>query len=95
MEMLSNIPAFDLSSVEKKRSDVSSRWKKTRGDVETRVQNLESQMVLWQQLDFDKEEIMAWITEMCRCMHDCLSNFENKEKAQLILDRYKVSILKI
>lgn len=91
LEMLSNIPAFDQSSIEKKHNDTSSQWQETRTSVESRVQNLESQMVLWQQLDFDKEEIIAWVTEMCRCMSECLANFENKERAQLILDRYKVS----
>lgn len=89
--MLSNIPSFNNSSLEKKCSDISSRWQETRNAVETRVQNLESQMILWQQLDFDKEEIIAWVTEMCQSMNECLENFENKEKAQLVLDRYKVS----
>lgn len=94
LEILSNIPAFDRSSIEKKHADLSSKWQETRNAVETRVQNLESQLVLWQQLDFDKDEIIAWVTEMCRCMNECLDNFEHKEKAQLILERYKVSCSK-
>ena len=95
LEILLHIPAFDRSSIEKKHTDLSSKWQETRNVVETRVQNLESQLVLWQQLDFDKDEIIAWVTEMCRCMNECLDNFEHKEKAQLVLERYKVSCLKL
>lgn len=94
LEILSHIPAFDRSSIEKKHADLLLKWQETRNIVESRVQNLESQLVLWQQLDFDKDELIAWVTEMCRCMNQCLDNFEHKEKAQLILERYKVSCSK-
>lgn len=90
-DKLSSDQVPDKSNLEENCSTIQQKWKDTSKEVESRLQNLESQMVLWQQIEYDKDEIMAWAAEICRCLSDQINKFESKEKAEVILDRYKVN----
>ncbi|XP_054713817.1 LOW QUALITY PROTEIN: muscle-specific protein 300 kDa-like [Uloborus diversus] len=87
-DKLTPFQTFDKSSLETKCNQVQKKWQEAWNSVESRLQNLESQVVLWQQIDFDKEDILNWVTEICRCMEECINNLESREKSQMILDRY-------
>ncbi|GFY40265.1 nesprin-1 [Trichonephila inaurata madagascariensis] len=88
-DKLTSYNVQDASKLEENYSNIKKRWQDTWKEVESRLQNLESQMVVWQQIDCEKEEIIAWATEICRCLNEEINNFESREKADLILDRYK------
>ncbi|GIY32234.1 nesprin-1 [Caerostris darwini] len=88
-EKLSSYNVQDLSKLKDNYSNVRTKWQGTWKEVESRLQNLESQMVLWQQIDYEKEEIIAWTLEIGHCLGEEIDNFESREKADLILDRYK------
>ncbi|KFM65653.1 Nesprin-1, partial [Stegodyphus mimosarum] len=93
LEQLEAIEKFDKSGLVQASVEIQNKWKDTCSKVETQLLNLESQMVLWQQIEFNKEEVIAWAIEMCRCLDECINNFESKEKAQLILDRYRCELI--
>ncbi|XP_067130355.1 LOW QUALITY PROTEIN: muscle-specific protein 300 kDa-like [Centruroides vittatus] len=89
IEKLSSLNNFDTASLEQEKDDLLKQWHNLSDAVLNRYQNLESQVVLWKQIEAAKEEIMTWLIDICSLMNNQLENFANKQKAETVLEKYK------
>lgn len=59
-------------------------------DVEGHKENLEAQLVCWDQVQTGKEEVESWVNTMVTKLDDSLKHFDDAVSVESCLMKYKV-----
>ncbi|XP_040075516.3 nesprin-1 [Ixodes scapularis] len=75
----------DLESREK-------RWTETTEKLQTRVHQLDNDLALWRQVETAREEVEAWLEDICEAMRNALQHLSQGDQARAVLDRYQTEV---
>jgi len=93
LEELKNLPDFDVAVLEQDLDQVNHAWETASSDVESHKENLEAQLVCWEQVQSGKEEVESWANTMVTKLEDSLTHFDDAVSVESCLMRYKVCTL--
>ncbi|XP_022255070.1 nesprin-1-like [Limulus polyphemus] len=88
-DKLTSVEGFNVEFLQTELEEAQQQWRTAWERIMQRLQTCESQLVLWQQIDSVKEQLMTWLTETCSAFNSFLENFSGHEKAQSLLNKYK------
>lgn len=79
---------FDSSPVENEYLDSQTRWEKVHDAAIKRIQDLESQAIIWKQIDDNKDSLLTWISDTVQGLSAASENLE-VQFGQSTLNKYK------
>lgn len=83
------LPNFSTDDVEKNLSKLKADWKETTDNTMTKLQDLESQAVIWKQVEEVKEKLCDWLDNMHQSLQDCIDTPSDTESVNLIMRLYE------
>lgn len=90
LEDLKHVPNFDISSLEQDLDAVNHQWEMSNAAIDEHKQNLEAQLVCWDQVQTGKEELESWVNTMVTKLDDSLKNFDDAVTVESCLVKFKV-----
>ena len=90
LDDLKNIPNFDISVLEQDLDAVNHDWETANATIDEHKENLEAQLICWDQVTSGKEELESWVNTMVTKLDDSLQNFDDAVKVEACLAKYKV-----
>ena len=91
LEDLKNMPNFDVSVLEQDLDQVNHGWETANAAIDEHKENLEAQLVCWDQVTSGKEELESWVNTMVTKLDDSLQHFDDAVSVEACLAKYKVS----
>jgi len=92
LEELKNIPNFDIACLEQDLDATNHAWETSNAAIDDHKQNLEAQLVCWDQVQTGKEELDSWLNTMVKKLDDSLKNFDDAVTVETCLMKFKVNI---
>ena len=92
LEDLKNIPNFDVSVLEQDLDSVNHNWETANATIDEHKENLEAQLICWDQVTSGKEELESWVNTMVTKLDDSLQHFDDAVSVEACLAKYKVCI---
>ena len=89
IQELQTVPGFDVSPLRTELQSVQQQYGHLGVTLKGKVNTLESELVLWQQLQQNKEEINVWLEDTKSGMTDAMQNLANQELARIRLEKYR------
>ncbi|KAL3874933.1 hypothetical protein ACJMK2_037885 [Sinanodonta woodiana] len=86
---LKNIPNFDMSVLEEDLDEINHKWESANSDIEQHKENLEAQLVCWDQVQTGTEELESWVNTMVTKLDDCLQHFDDAVTVEACLTKFK------
>ena len=90
LEDLKNIPNFDVSVLEQDLDSVNHNWEMANATIDEHKENLEAQLICWDQVTSGKEELESWVNTMVTKLDDSLQHFDDAVSVEACLAKYKV-----
>uniref|UniRef100_A0A8D8Q2T6 Nesprin-1 n=1 Tax=Cacopsylla melanoneura TaxID=428564 RepID=A0A8D8Q2T6_9HEMI len=84
-----NFPELDVATVEAKTNQLVEEWQTAESDLGKRVQDIEVYVVLWNQIEENKAELLTWLGDTNESLHACLSQPNELEPIKIKLACYK------
>ncbi len=88
IQELQTVPSFDVTPLKAELQEVQQRFTFLGVHLKARLSDLESQLVVWRQLQQSKDELLNWIADAKGGMQDALSNVSDAELARIKLSKY-------
>lgn len=88
MNQASTLGGFNTSPLEEAFSNSQTQWEKTHDAITKRTQDLESQLLVWRQIDDTKNHIVNWLSETGQNLANACDNLEIRF-GQSHLNKYK------
>lgn len=79
---------FDTTSIENEYLTSQTRWEKVHDAAIKRIQDLESQTIIWKQIDDNKDQLLNWLSDTSQALSNATDNLEVKF-GQSTLNKYK------
>ncbi|XP_037501567.2 muscle-specific protein 300 kDa [Rhipicephalus sanguineus] len=79
----------ELKESLKNRED---RWRKGAQMLQSMLRDLEGRYTVWKQAELTREEILAWLEDICECMRGALDHLAQGEQGRAVLDRYETEL---
>ncbi|KAL1429844.1 hypothetical protein MTO96_015705 [Rhipicephalus appendiculatus] len=79
----------ELKESLKNRED---RWRKGAQMLQNMLRDLEGRYNVWKQAELTREEILAWLEDICECMRGALDHLAQGEQGRAVLDRYETEL---
>lgn len=76
LNQASTLGGFDTTPVEEAFSTSQSHWEKVNDATIKRIQDLESQLQVWRQIDDTKNQVLAWLSETGQNLANACDNLE-------------------
>ncbi|KAK0046935.1 nesprin-1, partial [Biomphalaria pfeifferi] len=89
MEDLKNIPGFDYSGMENDLDEVNLQWETSNAVINEHKENLEAQLVCWDQIKSGEDEVKAWINSMVNKLDDSVKHFDDAVSVEARLAKFK------
>lgn len=83
------IQDFDKSMIENQLSKVHEQWEKAYDSILLKTQELETQLIIWKQIDDSKNEVLHWLGDTSKNLTSACNNITDVETGQMQLNRYK------
>ena len=93
LEDLKNVPNFDVSILEQDLDSVNHDWETANATIDEHKENLEAQLICWDQVTSGKEELESWVNTMVTKLDDSLQHFDDAVSVEACLAKYKVRTL--
>lgn len=88
LKQTSTLGGFDTSPLEEAFLNSQTQWEKTNDAVIKRIQDLESQLIVWRQIDDTKNQVLTWLSETGQNLANACDNLEIRF-GQSHLNKYK------
>lgn len=88
LKQSSTLGGFDTSPLEEAFLNSQTHWEKVNDAVIKRLQDLESQLIVWRQIDDTKNQVVAWLSETGQNLSNACDNVEIRF-GQSHLNKYK------
>ncbi len=88
VQELQTVPAFDASPLKNELQDVQQRLTFLGVHLKSKLSELESQLVVWRQLQQSQDELANWIADAKSGMQEALGNVADAELARIKLSKY-------
>ncbi|XP_035824390.1 nesprin-1 [Aplysia californica] len=89
LEDLRNIPDFDLSGMESDLDEVNLKWETANSVIDHHKEDLEAQLVCWEQVQSGEEEVRTWVNAMVNKLDDSLKHFDDAVSVESRLNKFK------
>ncbi|KAL5008450.1 hypothetical protein ScPMuIL_014031 [Solemya velum] len=89
LEELKNIPNFDINVLEQDLDHINHKWETSNVTVEKHKENLEAQLVCWEQILSGKEEVESWVNTIVTRLDDSLKHFDDAVSVESCLNKFK------
>ena len=93
LEDLKHIPNFDVVVLEQDLDAVNHKWETSNSVIDEHKQNLEAQLICWDQVQSGKEELASWVNTMVTKLDDSLQHFDDAVTVESCLMKFKVIVL--
>lgn len=84
-----NFPELDVATVEAKTNQLVDEWHTAESDLAKSVQDSEVYVVLWNQIEEHKAELLTWLGETSESLNACLAQPNELEAIKIKLTCYK------
>uniref|UniRef100_A0A2A4K817 Calponin-homology (CH) domain-containing protein n=1 Tax=Heliothis virescens TaxID=7102 RepID=A0A2A4K817_HELVI len=88
LKQASTLGGFDTSPLEEAFLTSQTHWEKVNDSVIKRIQDLESQLIVWRQIDDTKNQVITWLSETGQNLANACDNLEIRF-GQSHLTKYK------
>ncbi|XP_076463750.1 muscle-specific protein 300 kDa-like isoform X7 [Babylonia areolata] len=89
LEELRSVPNFDPSVMEHDLDEVNLQWENTNKAIEDHKENLEAQLVCWDQVMTGKDEVTLWVNSMLSKLDDSCRHFDDAVSVESRLNKFK------
>merc|ERR1712083_222929 len=89
IQELQTVPGFEISSLKRELSQVQQKFGYLGEGLTKKLNNLDSQLVIWKQVEQTHDEFLNWISDIKQGMLDALDNLSDSELAKLKLTKYR------
>ncbi|CAH2077111.1 unnamed protein product, partial [Iphiclides podalirius] len=76
LKQASTLGGFDTSPLENSFLDSQTQWEKENDAIIKRIQDLESQLLVWRQIDDTKNQVVTWLSETGQNLSSACDNLE-------------------
>ncbi|CAH1403532.1 unnamed protein product [Nezara viridula] len=83
------LPNFSTTDVENNLSKLKADWKETADNTMAKLQDLESQAVIWKQVEEVKEKLCDWLDNMHQSLQSCIDSPSDTESVNIIMRLYE------
>lgn len=84
-----SFPEVDIVSVEAKTGQLVTEWQNAESDLSKKLQDIEVYVVLWNQIEENKAELLTWLSDTGESLNACLSQPTELEPIKIKLACYK------
>ncbi len=88
IQELQTVPAFDPTPLKNELQEVQQKFTFLGVHLKAKLSDLESQLVIWRQMQQSKDELLNWLKDVKDGMKDALSNVSDAELARIKLSKY-------
>ena len=89
IQELSTVPGFDTSGLKKELQVVQQQFSQLGMQLKAKLNGLDSQLVVWRQLQQSRDELVSWLTDARKGMDDAMRNISDTELARIKLSKYQ------
>ena len=89
---LQTVPGFDISALKKELSMVQQKFSFLGEGLTKKVNSLDSQMVIWKQMDQQSDDLLGWLADAKTNMAEALANVTDSEIAKIRLEKFKAEL---
>ena len=86
---LQTVPGFDTSPLKKELSQVQQKFGFLGEGLTKKLNNLDSQLVIWKQLEQQTDDIFGWLADAKSNMKDALANVTDSDIAKIRLEKFR------
>lgn len=83
------ISGFNTAVIAEKLSEAHNAWQHAYDTLTKKVQDLETQLIIWKQIDESKNEVLRWLGETSDALSDASQDFFDVESGLSGLNKYK------
>ncbi|KAL4710682.1 hypothetical protein ACJJTC_003318, partial [Scirpophaga incertulas] len=76
LKQASTLGGFDTSPLEEAFLNSQTHWEKVNDAIIKRIQDLESQLIVWRQIEDTKNQVIAWLSETGQNLSNACDNLE-------------------
>lgn len=84
-----SFPEVDIASVEAKTNQLVTEWHTAESDLSKKIQDIEVYVILWNQIEENKVELLTWLSDTGESLNACLSHPTELEPIKIKLACYK------
>lgn len=88
LKQASSLGGFDTTPLEEAFMQSQTQWEKVNDGIIKRIQDLESQLIVWRQIDDTKNQVVSWLSETGQNLATVSDNLEIRF-GQTHLNKYK------
>ncbi|XP_041351119.1 nesprin-1-like [Gigantopelta aegis] len=89
LEELKKVPNFKIDGLENDLDDINLKWEKTNSAIDDHKENMEAQLVCWDQVQSGTDEVASWVNNMVSKLDDSLNNFNDAVSVEARLIKFK------
>ncbi|KAH9507324.1 hypothetical protein Btru_056910, partial [Bulinus truncatus] len=89
LEDLKNIPGVDFSAMETDLDNVNLNWETANSVINEHKDNLEAQVVCWDQIKSGEDEVKAWLNSTVSKLDDGIRHFDDAVSVESRLAKFK------
>ncbi|KAK7104412.1 hypothetical protein V1264_019133 [Littorina saxatilis] len=89
LEELRKVPNFSPKVMEKDLDDVNAQWENANKVIEAHKENLEAQLVCWDQVTSGRDEVNTWVTGMLNKLDESARHFDDAVSIESRLTKFK------
>ncbi|XP_025103982.1 nesprin-1-like isoform X4 [Pomacea canaliculata] len=89
LEELRKIPNFNVHLMEQDLDGINLKWETSSKVLEDHKENLEAQLVCWDQVASSKEEVGAWVSSMLSKLDESVQHFEDAVSVESRLAKFR------
>ena len=86
---LQTVPGFDTAPLKRELSQVQQKFGFLGEGLTKKLNNLDSQLVIWKQLEQQSDDLHGWIADAKTNMNEALDNITDSDIAKVRLDKFK------
>nr|KAG5692778.1 hypothetical protein BaRGS_009394 [Batillaria attramentaria] len=89
LEELRKVPNFNPRVMEQDLDDINLRWETANKVLDDHKENLEAQLVCWDQVGTGKDEVGTWVTSMLSKLDESARHFDDAVSVESRLTKFK------
>ncbi|XP_071454862.1 muscle-specific protein 300 kDa-like [Hetaerina americana] len=89
MKTSEGMETLKTDEVGKELSRAHEQWQNAHDTITKKVQNLETQLIIWKQIDEAKDSLLPWLSETIYSISNSQENLVDAEAARGIMNKYK------
>ena len=89
---LQTVPGFDTAPLKRELSQVQQKFGFLGEGLTKKLNNLDSQLVIWKQLEQQSDDLHGWISDAKKNMNEALENITDSDIAKVRLEKFKAEL---